>query len=256
MNKIAPLIDKLFPQNSSIIFLHAHPDDESFLSAGLLHELSIRGRRCAVIFAAAAAVEGRPQTLTRQNEAGIACKLLGITSIYFLEFCEPKYRGGTASPLVDQAKERVSESILATIQKNHIPPPFILVSYDKNGGYGNLDHKVVHDAGLDFWKNNKISMQPLLEVTINRDNMLRWLDYVREKNDGEFMPKLSYWIKEFGLPTKEITHYYQLTDAQLELKRAALAAHASQVMEDEFPLSLPKGDFKKVFGCEFFRLMD
>jgi hypothetical protein len=71
----------------------------------------------------------------------------------------------------------------------------------------------------------------------------------------ESLPKTSYWSPKFGLPIKEITYYYELRKEQLALKRKALAAHKSQNIISEFPLSLKEKDFNEVFGQEFLKVI-
>ena len=248
------VFDKIFPLNYAVIFFYAHPDDESFLSAGLLSKLVARGRKCIVVFGAAAIVDGQKQTIIRQKEAYNACNILGVTLVLFLKFCEPKYSKEGMLSLTKQKIEIVTKNFFEVLYKNDIQTPFILISYDRNGGYGDKDHKIIYTAGQYFHKKYRNLAPFLFETTINRDKMSKWLDVAKKRLISQSIPKLSYWSSEFGLACEEITHYYQLTEEQLMLKRKALAIHKSQNSQDEFPLSLSSDDFREVFGYEFLRV--
>src|SRR3989338_635372 len=107
MNELNLLSDSVFPGGYPVVFFHAHPDDEAFLSAGLINELIKSGRECLVLYGAAAIVDGVEKTALRQSEAKKSCELLSISSALFLEFCEPKYSQKDALPLINQ-KDRKS----------------------------------------------------------------------------------------------------------------------------------------------------
>ncbi len=252
MIKLNDIIDEVFSNEYDVVFLHAHPDDESFLSAGIINQLILIGRRVTIAYTAADIVQN--QTIVRQKEAIEANNILGVNKILFLEFCEPKYSKERVSLLIKQKIERVSENIFTTFHKNDVNPPFILISYDRNGGYGNKDHKIVYTIGRNLQKKYRSLIPFLFEITINRDKVLKWLDDAKNRLTPQSMPKLSYWFSEFGLPFGEITHYYQLTENQLRLKRRALTIHKSQITPNEFPLSLLSDDFRELFGCEFLRI--
>lgn len=56
---------------------------------------------------------------------------------------------------------------------------------------------------------------------------------------------------DFGSPETDITHAIDVTGF-LDAKRAAMAAHASQVAADSFFLTLPDEAFAAAFGTEWF----
>ncbi len=244
-------INKIFPPDSPVVFLHAHPDDESFLSAGLINELTSSGRRCFVFFGAAAIVKRRKETFVRQDEARSACRILGNPEVYFLKFSEPKYENNGGDPLICQKVEHVGNEIFSIISKCDINERIIVVSYDRNGGYGNIDHKMIYLVGRYIKKKFKRFIRCFLEVTINRDMISRWLKIAEPRPRKELVPKTSYWAKNFGTPHRNISYYYKLTRKQIWLKRKALSSHKSQICSSEFPLSLSKDDFKNLFGREF-----
>lgn len=256
MIKINSLIDKIFPLGYTVVFLHAHPDDESFLTAGLINELIIRGRKCIILFGAAAIIEDEIKTIIRQDEAICAAKVLQADTPLFLKFCELKYSEDIALPLVKQNIQDISKEIWKSLFKNNINGPFILVSYDINGGYGNVEHKIINLVGRDFYKRYVSSVKALFEITISREKINKWLEGARNRINNKSLPKISYWSDEFGLSTREINYYYELKREQITLKRKSLAAHKSQNIFSEFPLSLGEKDFNEVFGQEFLKIIN
>ncbi len=251
MIKINNIFDKIFPDAHSIVFLHAHPDDESFLSAGLLNELSVRKKKFVIVFCAASIIDNKKEIIIRQKETSRACNLLGAKSILYLRFCDYKYSQESLLTLANQKTKEICKELIASLLNNNFNPPFIFVSYDKNGGYGHIDHKVIHRIGRYLQKKYKDITSFLYELTINRDIIYKWLKKVRNKADSKIVPKLSYWSSQFGLSEKEITYFYQLTEEQLKLKFKALSVYKSQLKQNEFPLSLSFNNFKKLFGREF-----
>lgn len=252
MIKVNKLIDKYFPANLPIVFLHAHPDDEAFLSAGLINELVGHNRECYLIYCAASLVTGEDKTFIRQAEAKATNSLLRLPAPIYLEYCESKYTQREAKPLYLQNDDDIANSILNRINQ-YINGPFCLVSYDKNGGYGNKDHIKVNKAA-HILKNKNNKDVTLYEITINRDRITKWLNNASQRLDEFSLPKLSYWSECFGLSEKEIDLYFELSKAQLALKKKALAANVSQLVPDLFPMNLELKDFKEVFGNEYLHI--
>lgn len=254
MKNLNESFDSVFPPDVPVVFLHAHPDDESFLSAGILQELASRKRETIIVYAAAAIVDGADKMLIRHNEAAQACRLLGIDRILYLPFCEPKYEGMVgANPLAGAHLDDATRRLHEYIQEGRPQKPFVLVSYDENGGYGNRDHIVVHELGQSYAKKYPDRVSRSLEITLDREGVRSWLDAARSRLEEESLPKLSYWSPIFGSASEDISYAYELPSAQLNLKRRALAAHESQVRHGEFPLSLSKEDFQEFFGREYLR---
>jgi LmbE family N-acetylglucosaminyl deacetylase len=60
---------------------------------------------------------------------------------------------------------------------------------------------------------------------------------------------------DLGVPEAVITTTVDVTGV-LDRKRAAMAAHPSQIADDSYFLALPPGAFATVFGTEFFIRLD
>lgn len=257
MEDINLLLDEVFPPDYSVIFLHAHPDDESFLTAGLINELTLRGRECFVVYGAAGRIPNEDKTVLRQRESVKALKTLGAKhKPLYLKTCDSKFLKRESLSLSSQKVKDISEQFLELLSKNKLSKPFILVSYDENGGYGNSDHIFMNKLGRVFKSIHKDLVIFLYEATLNRSLILGWFEDAKKRLSKEFLPELSYWSEKFGLPEEEITYKYKLSSKQLKVKREALAKHKSQIKVEEFPLVLSGIDFKSVFGNEYLKLVE
>lgn len=166
----------------SVLFAHAHPDDETLSSGGVILRLVERGVRVTLLTATRGErgdvvpelkerIRGDPEVLTviRLDELRRAVRALGIADVYFLG--EPPARAAglpprrysdsgmrwvtpaVAGPVDDapaEALTRASEAevvadVIALIR--HVRPD-VVVSYDDQGGYGHPDHRCIRGAAL------------------------------------------------------------------------------------------------------------
>lgn len=164
----------------TVLFVHAHPDDETLATGALILELVARGIRVALVTAtrgergevvpALRDVIGADEcalTRTREQELRCAVERLGVSQAYLLGRAparasgrpERRYedsgmrwiRPGLAGPAPDVSPLALSaapleevvddlRSLIATVE------PDLVISYDDNGGYGHPDHVRVRDA--------------------------------------------------------------------------------------------------------------
>lgn len=253
MKEINNNFDNIFPKENVIVMLHAHSDDESFLSAGIINEFIVRNYKILIIYLATGLIENQENTFLRRKELSEALKILGLPNVKFLKYCEPKYKENNMS-LYMQSTQKVSDEIALLIEKEGIKK-YLLFSYDKNGGYGNKDHLVVHKVGKHLFASSS-AVNSLFEVTILRNIYKDWISKKIGQVSESYLPKISYWSAEFGLRNDEIDCVYTLTSEQLLLKKEALSKHVSQIKKDEFPLSLTGADFIELFGKEYFTCVD
>lgn len=165
-----------------VLFVHAHPDDESIVSGATLATLVDRGAHVTVVTCTRgelgevmpddlAALRGDPAALAahRETEIAEAMRELGVTDHRFLGSQEARTTGllprpyrdsgmewgpaGTPVPVADlhpaafchaEFGEIVSD--LAAVVSD--VKPDAIVSYDVDGGYGHPDHVRVNRAAL------------------------------------------------------------------------------------------------------------
>src|SRR5271166_3678265 len=128
-----------------IVAFHAHPDDEALLTGGTLARLAAEGHR-VVIVVACDGVMGEatgPQGQVRLDELRASAELLGAARVVHLGYADSGYgplfypdppdRTRFARADLDEAAARLADVLRAEDAD-------LLLSYDRNGGYGHRDH--------------------------------------------------------------------------------------------------------------------
>ena len=252
MKNIKNNFNELFPNNYNIIFLHAHPDDESFLNAGFINHMINQGYNCSVLYLSAASIDLVHSTTIRQQEALNANKVIGLSNVFFLPFRDAKYIKNNNVLMTKNYVECVSKSIIDLVRNQNENNHNILISYDKNGGYGHIDHKVVNQVGRNLHNNYKDIFELIYEVTINYDLLSLWIETNKNIRRDSVIPNLKYWSDSFGYSENQINYYYELTKQQVAAKRKSMKKHKSQINTEDFPLNLNDDDFMHIFGKEYF----
>jgi mycothiol S-conjugate amidase len=141
-----------------ILFVYAHPDDESFGNAGTILHYSMQG--VAVHYACATRGEVGtidPQLLKgfrdaaelRTGEQLRAAEALDLAAVHFLNHRDSGMQGTPENQhpqaLVQQPREQVAAQIVALIRTLR---PQVVVTFNPYGGYGHPDHIACHHATL------------------------------------------------------------------------------------------------------------
>lgn len=245
---------------STIVFFHAHPDDEAILTAGTAALAARDGHRCSVVLATrgehgepveGSLAPGEQLGLRRVREAFASAEALGIARVEFLGYVDSGMMGESTnddpysfwSTPLEFAAER-----LATILREEAAD--VLVVYDSHGGYGHPDHIKVHRVGH---RAAELAGTPkVLETTMNRDHLRRLFDQVAAENPEAVadLPDIDDGA-DFGSSEDVITHAIDVTSV-LGRKRTAMRCHSSQIGEDDFFLLLDDEQFGASFGTEWF----
>ncbi len=247
----------------TLVSFHAHPDDECIQTGGTLAKAAADGLRTVVVFATrgehgevddGVLDDGESLAERRMVETARAAELLGVARVEFLGYVdsgmdgtpENDAPGSFWSADVDEAAGRLAR-ILDEEDAG------ILTVYDERGGYGHPDHIQVHRVGI---RAAELAGTPrVFEATLNRDEARRAIDDFAEqaKAAGIPLPGDIEDGEEFdvGVPAADITTEVDVSE-HVDAKRAALAAHASQVDESSWFLSIPEDIFRHFFGREWF----
>jgi N-acetyl-1-D-myo-inositol-2-amino-2-deoxy-alpha-D-glucopyranoside deacetylase len=166
---------------TSVLFVHAHPDDETIGTGGLIAYLASRGIRTTLVTATRGergeVVAGPLADLVgtaalaeeRERELERALLTLGVNEGFWLGevparapgLPERRYRDsgmewirpGLAGPAADSEADALARAPLAEVTTDlvavlqHVQPSLV-ISYDATGGYGHPDHVRVYDAAL------------------------------------------------------------------------------------------------------------
>ena len=131
--------------------------------------------------------------------------------------------------------------------------PRALVVYDEHGIYGHPDHVKVHRVGVEAAR--RAGVPTVYEATVDRE-YLHFVETHLVAEAGEALAtsgpaSLGFAASGVGVPTVLLSTTVDVR-ALLDVKRAAMAAHASQIPETASALRLPIEEFAGVYGYEWY----
>ena len=188
-------------------------------------------------------VHGESLAAVRDRELVEACRLLGVEHIVRLGHADSGLDPEQAPPhafirvpVVDAARE-----VAAVLRELDAAA---LAVYDEGGIYGHPDHVRVHRVGVAAAA--LAGVDTVYEMTVDREYLhfveTHLIDHAREA-----LPH----IEHIGMPTVFITSMLDV-QAFLAEKRAAIAAHASQVADTSSVMQLSPDSFRSVYGFEWY----
>jgi LmbE family N-acetylglucosaminyl deacetylase len=202
----------------TLLGVWAHPDDEAYLSAGLMAAARRRGDRVVVVSATAGERgTGEPDrwpprrlAARRRHELRASLAALGVHEHQFLGFPD----GGCHRVPRARGVERVAAVIRAV-------RPDTIVTFGPEGMTGHLDHQVVSAWTTEAWRAAGSDAR-LWYATLTPDFHERW---------GAVNDRVGLWSKDVPPPsvdTADLACVLSLDGEVLDQKLAALRAHASQ----------------------------
>ena len=221
----------------------AHPDDEAYLSAGLMARLTDAGHRVTVV----TATRGERGTddpdrhgtaafaAFRERELRASLREVGVTDVRILGHADgDTHRLDPNGPV---------EAIAAVIRDVR---PEVVITFGPDGITGHPDHQAVSAWTTEAWRRE-------------RGGELRYAtqthDFIEEYAD--LHDRLGIFAGfdlegPFAVDTTDLVAHYELSDDELDRKRRALAAHASQTE----PLAAAMGEatYRGWQRAESFRL--
>ncbi|HXQ60843.1 MAG TPA: PIG-L family deacetylase [Acidimicrobiales bacterium] len=243
---------------ATAVFFHAHPDDEAIATAGTMAALAAAGHRVVLVTATRGELGEVPDGLLapgetladrRAVELEAACEVLGVARHVYLGYGDSGMEGEDTNndpgcfwqADLDEAARRMA-AILREEEAD------VLTAYDERGNYGHPDHIQVHRVGL---RAGELAGVPrVFMATVNRDHLYELL----ETDGGATLLATEDErpaIDNLGVADERITTAVDV-GAFLDQKRRAMAAHASQISETSFFLSMPAEAFAAVWGTEWY----
>jgi LmbE family N-acetylglucosaminyl deacetylase len=249
----------------TLVTFHAHPDDEAIATAGVMAKAASEGHRVVLVVATRGEhagyghemlEPGEKMSERRVQETQRAAEILGVARVEFLGYVDSGMMGTPENDAqgsfwtadVDEAAKRLAK-ILDEERAD------VLTIYDDHGGYGHPDHIQVHRVGA---RAGELAGTPVVyESTMNRDHIYRLLKERVAAGDTEIpgdidpddLPDPN--DNTFGSPESVITTTVDVRGF-LDVKRAAMVAHGSQIQESSFFLKMPLDAFREGFGYEWF----
>jgi LmbE family N-acetylglucosaminyl deacetylase len=262
---------------STVVFFHAHPDDEALASGGTMARMADEGHRVVLVVATrgeegepvpGVLAEGEALGDRRTSEVHEAASILGVARVSFLDYRDSGMADDPANDHPECFWQADNESAVdrldAVLADEEVD---VLVVYDSHGGYGHPDHIQVHRVGTRWVEREGTGGRAvrLRWVTMNRDIIRSSLDAAVAATEAAEASGEEAWSDEtmlelrreraesdtFGMPDAEITHGVDVTSV-LDRKRAAMRAHASQIADDSFFLAMPDEAFAMGFGAEWY----
>lgn len=246
---------------STILFVHAHPDDESSSTSGTIARAASEGHRVIVVFATNGDHGEVPDDLEpgetlierRKREAHASCALLGVSRVVWLGYRDSGMTGWDGNEHEESFHrahpDEALQRLLRIVDEERVD---VLVGYDWHGSYGHPDHIGVHRLTRAAWEAAAVRPR-LLEATINRDAMRAMavqlagmgapdiFDPDGPMDDGNPM----------GTPEAELAWAVDIRDVLFQ-KRMSLSCHASQAGDIDMFLSMPLDFFEAAFGVEHY----
>lgn len=248
---------------STLLLVHAHPDDESILTGGVIALADRDGHRVVLVTATQGengeslsmdgGADGTPLGELRRQELESACLVLGVDRLELLGYRGSPFGGdGDAShaqlfrttPVSDVAQR------LATLLREERPD--VVVTYGQDGTYGHPDHVMTHDATVaaidivskEGWTPSKVYLHAVPRRLVD-------VIVATARSGGIELPEsLALTV---GIPDDQITTVVDVSQV-LDRKLAASVEHRSQ-MQAGLPLAaMAAGIFEPVFGVERFVL--
>ncbi len=247
---------------ATMVFVHAHPDDEATLTAGAMLKASAEGHRVVVIFATHGEHGESPDDLgpdetvaqRRMAEAERAAALAGVSRVYWLGYADSGMSGWEAnadpSSLLQADLDEAAGRLRAIVEAEH---PQVLVGYDWHGNYGHPDHIRVHQIVRRAAELCRRGRPRLFEATMNRDRMRQLYQQAKAAGfDEDFDPDAPMGDgNPLGTPEVELDLQVDVRP-QLAARREVMACHASQVSDVQGMLSMPAEAFEAMFSFEHY----
>jgi LmbE family N-acetylglucosaminyl deacetylase len=241
----------------TIVFFHAHPDDEAIATGGSMARAKRDGHRVVLVsatrgelgeFVPEALAPGETLVERRTAELHDSAEVLGVDRVEFLGYRDS---GMAGEPTNDDAEafwqadiDEAAGRLARLLDEEHAD---VLTVYDANGNYGHPDHIQVHRVGV---RAAELAGTPrVYEATMNRDHLRRLMELVPQ--DDPDAPESPADLETLGSTEDVITTTVDVREF-VDAKRNAMIAHASQIPEDSFFLQLPAEAFREAFGWEWY----
>lgn len=254
--------------NLTLMAVHAHPDDESSSTGGVLARSADEGITTIVVTCTNGEYGDGPDHVkpgeeghdpaqvakTRLAELDIACRHLNVTHLELFGYHDS---GMPEWPYKDQnhvfANVDFEEPVGRLVRLVEQYRPHVMVTYDNAGGRNHPDHVQAHRIAVEAFHRTGIPAKLYFIVRVRRDwDKLR----ARLQAEGLDVPNPPQRMLEpenlqrMAEAERRITTMVDITSVAAR-KRAALVAHASQ-LDRSWWNSIPDDAVAEVFGQETF----
>jgi N-acetyl-1-D-myo-inositol-2-amino-2-deoxy-alpha-D-glucopyranoside deacetylase len=263
-------------RTGGILFVHAHPDDESINNGATMAKYAAQGTRVTLVtctrgelgeiipprYAHLAADREDRLGEHRETELAAAMKELGVDDHRFLgapgEYRDSGMMGTDGNELpesfwradLDEAADRLA-NVIREVR------PRILVTYNEIGGYGHPDHIQTHRVALravDLVEGTKHAVDRVYYNLMPRSVMTTALDELRSAGDATaFATPASLDEVAVVLEDEAMISAVVHAEEYAQAKAAAMRAHVTQITVEEPFYALSDNVGMTVLGTEYYR---
>jgi N-acetyl-1-D-myo-inositol-2-amino-2-deoxy-alpha-D-glucopyranoside deacetylase len=263
------------PDARSLLFVHAHPDDETINNGATMAKYAAEGARVTLVTCTRGEFgEILPPELAhlawdredglgryRAGELARAMARLGVRDHRFLgepgEFHDSGMMGteGNERPDafwqadVDQGAERLA-AVIREVR------PQVLVTYNDFGGYGHPDHIQAHRVAMravDLVADTDAAVARVYWNTLPATAAADALDALRTQGERTGFKSVES-VEELHAEEDALVAAVVRAEEHLDAKLAAMREHATQILVDEPFYALSNYLGMRAFGTEYYRL--
>jgi len=230
--------------NVDILFILAHPDDESFAFGGLMAWARIRDLRIGLVCATRGEAGeisdpslGTPATLgaVRERELRRAMGIVDVSTIRLLPYRDSGMAGTPENDdprsLVQASQEAVLADIVFQIRDLR---PRAVITFGPDGVYKHPDHVRIGEIATEAVQVAASDAYPFLgeswhanrlyHMALAREDLLA----MSQRESGPFSGTSPEAIAAMGVPRSEITHVFDVSEF-IDIKLRVLTSHATQL---------------------------
>jgi N-acetyl-1-D-myo-inositol-2-amino-2-deoxy-alpha-D-glucopyranoside deacetylase len=267
-------------QARRVLFVHAHPDDESIETGATMAKYAAEGAQVTLVTCTLGELgEVIPAELAhlawdadgglgeyRIGELDAACAALGVTDHRFLGG-PGRWRDSGMMGLASNDSpgcfwradlDEAAGELLAVVREVR---PQVLVSYDERGFYGHPDHIQAYRVTRRAFELSAGLVSKLYATALPRSVLAEAVKLTRDSAPpGTRLGGTSFAQVEsvddlpFGVPDEQVTTEVDAS-AYLDAKLAAMRAHATQIAVDSPFFALSNNLGRRALGVEHYTLL-
>jgi N-acetyl-1-D-myo-inositol-2-amino-2-deoxy-alpha-D-glucopyranoside deacetylase len=260
-----------------LMAVHAHPDDECFMTGGILARVTAEGGRSVLVTCTDGAVGeiadpalATPENLAevRARELDESVRILGISRLAKLGYRDSGMAGTPDNDNPASFKQadfdQAVEKVVRLVREER---PQVIVTYDENGGYGHPDHIRAHQVAVaafaaasdpDRFPDAGAAFTPsrLVYGVIPRSAFKRMAERIREAGiESPFPERAEGETPPFGVEDDRVTTRVDVSQ-YVDTKFASINAHKTQLGTMDFLLRLPRPILDEMFSRETFQIVE
>jgi len=245
----------------TLLAVHAHPDDESITTGGILARYAAEGVRTVVVTCTGGDL-GEVSfdhldavSAVRARELESAARVLGVSRLVNFGYADSGMPGlaenNRPGAFWSADLQEAAQRLVSILNEER---PDVVVTYDETGGYGHPDHVKAHQVTVAAWQ-----AAPARKLYFVRFPLRLSRQFVASlRAEGIHAPASAASgadagpdVHEIGVADELITTAVDVS-AYVETKRQALACHRSQMPPDHFLMRMSKSLATSLWACEYF----